>query len=346
MRKTGEGERLAIVRWAVSLGLFAAMCLTPRLWIGERSFPVVPFIDGLTSLPWWATLPLMITALACPRKWLGFAFAALTILVVFDINRLQPWLFAYGLLMLALCIRKPGQAWAVGACIVSATYFWSGMQKMNLSFASEIFPWLVQPVRPPAELGFAAALTEALIGVCLFVPRTRTIALVALTLMHMGLLAALGPLGHNFNSAVWPWNVCMPIIAFALFFRNPATILSDAWNPIIGKVVVPLVAVMPVFNFFDLWDDNLSASLYSGRTRDAWVRLAADDPKLPREAVRHEGKDVILDLITWALTDLNVPPYPEPRVYRSVAKHLPAGSKLFIRERKPWLGATRTFKPE
>ncbi|MEZ0325127.1 MAG: hypothetical protein ACAH95_04415 [Fimbriimonas sp.] len=338
-------RRLLLVKWIVCAGLLAAIALTTRLWFGGRTFPEAPVFGWLPTVPSLVpSISFVLSLLAAAGlrlRWpIGMAVGFAALLVLLDLNRLQPWMYQYVLVLVGVWLGGR-RGWALCACVLAFTYVWSGLLKLNLSFASDVFPWLVKPIfAAPTSLGFAAALFEVCVGVLLFVPRLRIFAIAGAALIHFALLWVLGPTGHNFNSAVWPWNICMPLLAFTLFFRSSEPLFPLAWSSAVGKVVLVLVGVMPALNLLDLWDDNLSASLYSGRTRDAWLRVephVIQEWQVPSSAVIQRGDFFIVDLPTWALSDLNVPPYPEPRVYRIIAQ----GHELFIRDRSVWTGATR-----
>jgi hypothetical protein len=81
---------------------------------------------------------------------------------------------------------------------------------------------------------------------------------------------------------------------------------------------------MPLFSFFGWWDSYLSASLYSANAPEARIIVRGD----VRDHLPGRMKNYLqplpsalygLDIGRWALWELNVPPYPAMRVYRSVA---------------------------
>ena len=329
---------MKVVRLAVCAGLLSAMALCPRLWTSERSFPTIPALP-LATVPGWLALTLtagFVVALVAVAtgKWqrapMIVALGTALLLVLFDINRLQPWMFQYFLVLSAL-LAKPSLAWRYCGLIVACTYFWSGIQKLNMAFGNEVFPWLVSSSVGAPMVGLAAALLECAIGMLLLKPRTRTVALAGAAGLHLFILVLLGPLGHNFNAVVWPWNMCLPVIGASLFFRNNEPLFPGVLQHAAGKMLFMLVAVLPGLSVFGLWDDNLSSSLYSGRVRNALLKVPpGHDP------------DGIVDVTAWALEDLGVPPYPAIRVYRSLAQKIP-GAKLFVSDRTLWGGAGKNF---
>jgi hypothetical protein len=327
------------LKWVLCAGVLSGMALCPRLWTSDRSFPTISAIAGLPELPQAVTLVLtavlvigiLATAiLKRPTPAVIALLASAAILVLFDITRLQPWFYLY-LLLFAAMLAKPIP---ISGFILASVYAWSGLQKVNASFAESVFPRLVQPlgITHTGWLWVLAPLVETSIGILLFIPKTRKLALLTAVGMHTFLIVALGPLGMNVNSVVWPWNFFMPALAFVIFYRNPDPLISPAWESNFGKAAILLTGFMPALSFFGLWDNYLSASLYSGKASEALILLNEDGvaqlpPEIEVKVKRNNGR-VGLEVVTWALDDLNVPPYPEVRVYQALASKL---NKLGVR---------------
>ncbi len=333
---------MLLLKWSLCAAMLSQLALCPRLWIADRSFPTVPVFEGLPDLPQIATVAasvlfvlsvLLAAAASKPRPLLFAALAIGAALVLFDINRLQPWFYQLMLLFAALSLanwsdpESPRSRAALALCglILAATYFWSGAQKANLAFGTEVFPWLLGPLGERlGRLWPVAPVFEVAIGVLLLAPKTRPWGLAGVVVLHVLLLLLLGPLGLNYNAVVWPWNFWMPVIAAAIFFRNADFGIRDALRPPLGKAIAVLVAAMPALNFIDRWDDYLSASLYSGRAREAFLSFDESSlRKLPEHIATFVPEDsfpIGVDLTEWSMADLGVPPYPEVRVYRAVAR--------------------------
>jgi hypothetical protein len=366
----GSARRMLLLKWAVSAGFISGLLLSGRLWMTDRGFPTLSPI-GLPDLPqstavclYWALVLMLLLVAVLPRPAFAIYGAVLlvAVLVAFDITRLQPWVYQYSLLLLALSMMRWDEptsvrskaAWAACAFVIVATYCWSGLQKMNVSFYHEVFPWLIRPFAGDElpywlrYFAYAVPIIETSLGILLFVPRTRTLGLIGVVAMHGFLILALG-LGQNYNSVVWPWNLWMAVIAFALFLRNDAPVAA-AWTSGFGKAIVLLFGVLPPLSFVDRWDDYLSASLYSGRSRLAFLELSRDASRyLPRSALPLlQGNDPVrLDIGDWAIRELNVPPYPEPRVYAQIVQKLrQRGIKatLFVRDRPGLTGSAPPFR--
>jgi hypothetical protein len=319
-------------RGTLAVALVSQMALSPRLWFGGRTFPEIPLLDGTPGLPSWLTLLfsgcLAVSAVfaVVPRfRWVGLAVPVLIgVLAFFDVHRLQPWTFQILLLSLVPLVED----WGVAASIFVATYLWSGLQKLNGSFATVVFPWLLEPVGL-SHLGgvwWLAPVAEIVLAALLFFPRARVFGVGLAVAMHLVLFGLLGPLGHRYNSIVWPWNFWMPALLSITFFRQPAELMKSAAATWTGRGVLVVAGLLPALNLLGRWDDNLSFSLYAGKNKQAFILLTpAGAEKLPeglRPFLQRRTDRQGFDVSRWALDDLNVPPYPEIRVYRAIAKSL------------------------
>ena len=319
----------------VVAGLLAGVLLSVKLWVSAREYPLVPLLDFLAPLPYpldyllFGLFGVLLIGALFFRARLGGAFvvaalAVAVLLVLQDQGRLQPWFYQYSFMLAAIGLSNLGRLsteGAMNACrlIVAFTYLWSGLQKAHVSFAENVYPWLIEPLASHLPSGAASALAygayavpvmEAAIGLGLLVRPLRQPALVGAILMHAFILFALGPWGHDWNSVVWPWNVAMVVFDLILFWRapdNPALLtVVKPGGSIFRAVVLVLFAFMPALNFFGLWDSYLSASLYSGSTEDGYVYTTRGSSRT------NTG------ISSKAIEEMNVPAYPEERVYKSV----------------------------
>jgi hypothetical protein len=336
----GAEYRLAWLRIAVAAGLVAGLLLSPNLWISTRSYPLTPLWDAVPPLPYpadyalFGLLVVLVTGVGIARGraigWLGIgALVMAAFFVVQDESRLQPWFYQYCFMLAAFCLfglSRVGASDALNACrlIVVATYFWSGLQKANASFIQTTHPWLVEPLttRLPDWAGsallaggYAVPMVEAVIGIGLVTRRFRRLAVMGAILMHAFIMLCIGPLGHDHNTVVWPWNFAMVAFVLILFWRapddtTPSTILDPGRNFSTGfafrAAVLVLFAFMPLFNFFGLWASYLSSGLYSGTSKQGYV--------------------LVWDSANWQSTriggvserELNTPAYPEESIFENV----------------------------
>jgi hypothetical protein len=340
--------RRSSLRIGIAGGLLAGMLLSPKLWLSSRFYPLTPVLPFLRSIPYpgdyavFILLLLLLVAIAIaprPTKPIAGYVLLAAVLALLDQSRWQPWFYQYLFMLIAVGVYSRSPAAALNTCrlIVGCTYFWSGLQKVNPGFTGDVFPWLAEPLTRflpsrvqafvPA-LGLAAPFVEAGIAIGLLTRRFRAVAMLFAIGMHGFILIAIGPFGHNSNTVVWPWNVAMVAFLIILFRGSSDVSWRDiVWGPRLQRVVLILFGILPALSFFNLWDHYLSAALYSGNRNNGFLFLSdAVLAKLPapiQDEATYEGPDVNkLEIADWSYRELNVPSYPEVRVYKNVASNL------------------------
>ena len=350
-----NARRVVWLKCGVAAGMLAGLMLSARLWQNGRLYPQAPIWDGLKPLAFpfdavvyagWLAVLCAVLFTARPARWIAVFLGMAAVLVCFDQSRLQPWFYQYSLMLAAVGVcARTGDAASQFACLntgrlmVASIYFWSGLQKANPGFREDVFPWLMEPVLrvlPAAmhagllQIAPVVPLLEAGIGVGLLFRRTRSAAVVFALAMHGLILIAIGPLGHNRNSVVWSWNLAMAFFLLLLYWRQEGFTRRDLlWpkGPVFQKAVFVLVTLLPAMSFFSLWDNYLSWALYAGNKTDAALYVArAVKDRLPARVQKYAEEDedgrYEISIFDWSFGEMNVPPYPEARVYRSVAKAL------------------------
>ena len=205
---------------------------------------------------------------------------------------------------------------------------------------SDTFSWLMEPFIgswPAAardfvhRLAFVAALVEVATGVGLLTKRFRTVAIFTGIAMHAFILITDWTAWTSFQRGGMALNLAMITFLLILFFRRtddpaPRDIL---WGQTFTfqKIVLILFALLPALSFFNLWDHYLSSSLYSGN-RNSGAIYVSDDvfDRLPEQiqdyVTEGEPNRNRLSINNWSLGELNVPSYPEIRIYKNVAKQI------------------------
>lgn len=357
---TGDtAARVLALRRVVAVAFIAGVALSHNLWFpASRTFPRAPLfpllpaalVQGFEYL-FGGLLVLSLAALAralCSTRYYCAALVSLALLVSSDQTRLQPWVYQYLLILLvtALYGRPCGDGRAAARClpvlqvVVAMYYFWGGVQKLNYSFCHEVVPQLLAPLRNILTLGekqtsalsVVMASVEIFIGFGLLHRRTRELCVVLALAMHAILLVLL--IAGGVNSVVWAWNAALMLAVPTLFWGSDASARQAfaGWRAGGARVraalaLVALHAVLPALSFRGWWDMYLSGALYSGNTPVAAVRVGeAVYERLPDKAKRlvfaSKAGERILPLYEWGMSELNVPPYPEPRVYRRVARDI------------------------
>jgi predicted DCC family thiol-disulfide oxidoreductase YuxK len=372
----GPAARIFWLKTTVVLAFAVGLLMSSRLWIGPRSYPLAPVLDMFGSsirlsdyVLFAALFPLagMILVSAQPRKFIGAFLAIVAVFCALDATRWQPWVFQYSLVLMTLALFSWNSEDAGGRqralnivrLIIAGTYVFSGLQKINAEFVQFVFPEFVEPITkavpaaayPLYLLGMATPLVQVAFGVGLLTRKYRRISLVLAVAMHVFILALIGPLGDNWNSIVWPWTAAMAAFDLLLFTgRDPFTLREVLWTKRYPyhAAVLGLVAILPFLSFVNLWDSYLSAALYSGNVTEGFIYVSdAGRESLPEDIRRHMTQaspgTSELDLLRWGIEDLNVTPYPETRVYKTVARAVcgrladPMQLILLVREQRMFL---------
>jgi hypothetical protein len=354
---TSASVRLNWLRMVVSAAYLCGMLMSQGLWFGmTRTFPRAPIVAGLppsiSAYDFVISIVLIgsLTLSAIMRRPVSYllAGALLTLLLILlDQMRLQPWVFQYGIMLVLLTPALGGAAnqrlveaaLAANQIVIATLYFWSGLQKLNWSFAHEVVPGLFESTGLQlsqfylSRIAVAIAICETLIGIGLLIRKTRQAAVIFACIMHLIVLGTLVFSGRN--TVVWPWNVAMIVVTAILFWRNeaaPMGYLIRGWSNVrmrdhLPKLAMLICGLLPALSFIGWWDLYLSAALYSGNAPIAVMRISESlRDHLPTHVKQHVFKtsrgDLMLPFHEWSLAELNVPPYPETRVYRQIARQL------------------------
>ena len=153
----GPPSRMFWLKLVVVPAFCLGLIMSPRLWIGPRSYPLAPVFDRLPSaspiVDYSMSAGLLGVAVAIllaprPRKLITAFLAILVALCLFDQTRWQPWVFFYGALLGVLAsyswekedLAGRDCALNIARLIVAGTYLFSGLQKVNPNFFRDDFP--------------------------------------------------------------------------------------------------------------------------------------------------------------------------------------------------------------
>lgn len=361
-------RKLIWLKTTIVLAMGSGFILSPRLWVSSRLFPLSPISESLPAIPfpldyvWFFILLgllLGIAIIAQPRRWIITFLVLAGLLSLLDQARWQPWFYQYFSMLAAVGVHawkrpeaKTNRA-ALDACrlIVACTYFWSGLQKLNVNFVLETWPDMtgallralsISAQRIPFFLILLIPLLEMCTGLGLLARKFRNVSAMLAISMHLAILILLIFSGEN--TVVWPWNVAMIFFVIALFWQDTKTSLR---NILVAKnafhaLIFLLFGVLPALSLIGLWDSYLSSALYSGNTNQAVIYVSPSVverlPAALRPHVWQNSEPFFLDVNRWAYGELNVPVYPEPRIYRRIAEQVCAyvGESSDIKLRIKW----------
>ncbi len=370
-------QRLQLIKLIVLAGLLVSVLLSLNLWAGQRWFPKVPVIEGFSGL----TAPYDFISVAVLFSLLFVCFFSRSrkpvwCLLLFclylcfeDQNRLQPWFFNYLFILFILQFYKQrvdesNNFISVFMCLqilVALIYIFSGLQKFNAFFATDTFPWLIDPLKSILNTKQLALLSKAgklvpwielFTGIGLLIKPLRFIALPLVIIMHVFILLMLGPAGRSFNYVIWPWNIVMILLCLLLYSNVKQERFFDIsflFKHISFYLVMLVMLILPVFSFSNKYDSYLSSSLYSGNTHGCKLILSDRAySKLPlyiRAYVVRNSDYNLLYIKQWAMAELNTPCVPEYRIFEKVQERVillsrssPEDVKLDFKERQKLFG--------
>ncbi len=148
---------------------------------------------------------------------------------------------------------------------MASVYFYSGLQKLNPTFAVHVFPHLLGGKGLLSDsmlqvLAIFPPFIEASIGIGLLIQKFRQLAVVAAVVMHGFVLLKYGPLGFNYKHCGCGHGILTMIaLDLILFWRTDFSLADVVWRNRFAfqKAILLLVLIMPLFSFFGWWDSYL-----------------------------------------------------------------------------------------
>ncbi|MFT5860952.1 MAG: hypothetical protein ACI865_003068 [Flavobacteriaceae bacterium] len=374
--KLENSPKLKFINRLIGVSLISQLLISWPLWENAiRELPMAPVIDGLdfgvfNPVLIFSLLGALVILILKPMS-TGVIITTLSLfflLVLEDQSRLQPWLYLYSIMLLCTVFFRGKNAAHLSFqtifLILAVTYFWSGVQKTNYFFGTEMFPWLADFtgqedfLRAHPQFGYAVGITEALAGLALLFKPSRKAGAVVVLVMHLFILGALGPFGHDWNHVVWPWNICFGWILILLVWRidKDANRLSPFTRARYSLFCFVLVGILPVLGIFDRWDHFLSGGYYSCAVPDSIFYYHENDrSQMPESTAAFQFHNmgtqeefVLLD--QWGLDQLGAPLYPEIRVKKQVAKQMcdcvtmPESAGVRINSKNRFTGKSETLE--
>ena len=350
-----DATRLTAVRWLAAALLAAAFVAARGAFATPPTFPPIPLV-GKFTIPAWVGAAVVASgfALSLVRRRTGCVTAAcgLGLLFLRDQHWLQPWAWQAFLLLLIDAAFNATEAARWQRRLAVSVYVFSALSKVDAAFVEHLGRLLLtQGLAPAVGLDprfWDELLTDALVwslpigelaaGVLLVV-RPR-IGLAVATLMHAGLLLALGPLGLDHHPGVLIWNAFFASHVWVLFERcDSARASRRSATP--RAAVAWGVLILPVLEPSGLWDHWPSWSVYSNRP--AVVRLEVSGLPAVRD-VDYVGRpnplsDVqVVSLSGWSFQTWRTPCYPQERFQLAAAAalldKLPTDTRFAVRVRR------------
>ena len=238
------------------------------------------------------------------------------ILILYDYIFLQPWEFLYLITFLFYFIynNKINIFNNLINSVLALLYISAGLHKLNRDFLHNVWQKMIlnnyfhitDSVIISYKLffiGLLIPLIEIALGVGLLFSKQKKLGTILLVLMHLLILLFIGPLGLNYNSMVWPWNIAMIFILVINYYNH--TIKS--------KTISNLTLTMGLFLTLLIATGTksyLTFNLYSGKNPRLIVQ--SKKPLLLYNSIQIKYNGIwYVDAIIWAQDDIGIPLCPE-----------------------------------
>jgi hypothetical protein len=348
-------QRMTLLRVALTFSLIVSVVLSAPLWGGYRSFPYAPVIKNnfvqapydviitiLAVLCWLASL-----FLKRQRLFIFLALVLCVLLVLLDLNRLQPWFYIYNSLLAVFIFyngrvddpNKFTSVFIILQLIVASVYFYCGLSQLNAVFVNTEFVNLISPLKAMMserqflffkKIGAVTPYLLLFVGLGLIISPLRYIATSIAVCIHLLLLVFLFPSSNHPDYALWLSNLAFLIMLLLLFsgktkqrYFSPTFLFRKPVFYLVGIVFL----VMPAFNVVNRWPDFLSSNFNSGNNNSATILLSEEvKNELPfylrSFCIPSQNGMYDLDFKSWARHELHAECFPETLVFNSIYGHL------------------------
>lgn len=357
---TGDKQPSLFPAWTAACTL-VLLAVTWPLWLrtANTTFPQTPVFVGLIevrqvvdfALSGLLGLGLLVAAVSSKmasmqRVALVLCCLLSLVLVSLDQQRLQPWIYHFGLVCLAVGTCRMAKAIKLCQFLVISIYVYSAIGKLDFEFLHSVGPNFVDVLMSWVGLrmddlseskqfyaALALPLSELLLAILLAVPQTRKLGARLACAFHLVLALVFSPFGLNHSLSVIVWNVQFAVQALLLFSERTASARTTSTDQVHPKslayfptfTVFAFAIILPIGERFGMWDHWLSWALYAPHSSRAEVFVASSAvDRLPSNLQRLvRGPDLDAREATtlwlrvpvkqWCLESNFTPVYPQAR---------------------------------
>jgi hypothetical protein len=328
------------VRILLILSFIIPFIMSFPLWLSKRSFPVIPlFFEGLEfnysiDIAFLIIFGLFSIWFLIKSKGSGglFFFMAYVGFCILDQTRIQPFFFEISILILFYYLfRNDFSNFKIAFLILmSGTYIWSGLHKINPTFFEF---WLgglnkripIIPLSLRQVITFFIPFLEMSFGVALLFNKTRKLGIYLLAVMHSMVVITL--LIGKISFMVVPLNVVNVLLLFMLCYNLNWNVLSLKLSSLKLKFITIYALLLPSLNLIGFYDHLLSFSYFSGKPNYCNLVFSnkSDLDHLSQEiaaTVRTYEGMYYINVNEWSVKYVNVMCYPEKRVYMYLKNYI------------------------
>jgi hypothetical protein len=347
-------QRMRLARVVLTFSLIISIFLSVNLWVGSRTFPYTPVhsnfsMSGSVEVVLVVSLVVLLLLSVFMQWHRLIIFSSLVIAVVLvmsDVNRLQPWFYIYASMLLVFVFyngrvddsNRFTAYFIILQVILSSVYFFCGISQLNSLFIDSEFSELISPLRHFISerqflffkrTGVVVPYLLMFIGVGFMIAPIRYLAITLAIIIHILLLFFLFPSANNQNYALWFSNIGFGCLVLVLFsgktkqrYFSPSYLLQVP----LFYLVMFFFVIMPFFNTRGHWPDYLSSNFKSGKNKTVSFKLdKATYTKLPlyqQSFCRAMDSYYAFDYQRWCDNELNVDCFPEKPVFNSISNYL------------------------
>jgi hypothetical protein len=334
--------------------------VTYSLWfpIGPGSdYPAVSLLSVKNPIASGTAIVLifaLIAVIVAPKKlcWSWWLVAAsLLVSFLIDQHRLQPWAYQTAIYACVFASLPPAIARSWLIALAASVYIYSAAGKFDYQFAHTVGQDFLNTALAPfggipadwdlsmrAKIALAFPTIELAAGLGLLIPATRKFAAPIVILMHVSLLAMLGPGGLGHSTGVLIWNMALIAqVYFLIIAAVPEQRAGDSHSlfAILSRGLLIIALLAPLTERWGYWDHWTSWALYSPHNSRVDVEVHASAvTQFPESLQAFVETDTDGDqwhrLRTgaWSLEIRKVPIYPQARYQLALAHSLASRYEL------------------
>ena len=330
-------KRMAYIKNILTIGLLVSVLSGLHLWCGEREFPYAPAIQGyyldgiweIVLLAMYCVLLLASMFLRKQRLLLFFSMLLAVVLVLADVNRLQPWFYFYNAMLLVFVFyngrvddsNKFTAYFITLQLVFASVYFFAGLNRLGTGFIEEEFSHTIAPLQQVLSerhylfflrVGVTLPFALLFMGLGLIITPIRYLAIALVIIFHAVLFFIMLPAFGTYNYALWISQLVFIFLAMFLFsgktkqrYFSP----SFLFNLPLFYVLVILFLILPFFNQSGRWPQYLTLDFKNkkpglhtvGLEQAAYNQL----PNYERSFCKVKQGNYEIDYESWCLHELN-----------------------------------------
>jgi hypothetical protein len=351
-------RRLVLVRIVLSCGMLLSLLLCHRLWTGPRSFPRAPLAGIHLSQGWEIALFTLITLCLAGSmffRWqritLAGALLLCLVMLLADVNRVQPWFYLYASMLLVFVFYS-GRVddanhyttiFIVIQLIFVSVYFMAGIDLLQADTQSEMSALAAPFMQLLSERQFGILLTIVpalpyllmFTGIALLIPAMRYLALSFAVTGHVLLIWLLFPSPASPLYAGWMVNLVflalLPLLCSGRTKQRHFSFSTLLISPVFYLALIVFV-VLPVIPMPGKGSRLMpqTPGMLTRPSRDFLIGEAAYTrlPYYLRTYCKKSGELYRLDTTSWCVTELRATPYPSRATEAAVGAILKASTGM------------------